>query len=149
MAFVNLLSVIYPVGSVYLSINAASPAGIIGGTWEKVSGYYLLTGDDSQVTGGSDTISWTYGVDFLSYFGEIVNFNQNGYECYMGLWNENSNMFYSGEREHLEPMVGVVNSSTTGAITDVSNARHEGITTTITKDLKPSYYTVHCWVRTA
>lgn len=149
MAFVNLLSVIYPVGSVYLSINAASPAGIIGGTWEKVSGYYLLTGDDSQTTGGSDTISWTYGVDFLSYYGEIANFNQDNFECYVGLWNDNTNSFYSGNRVHLDAMTGVINSSTTTAINTINNVKHEGTTMTITKDLKPSYYTVHCWVRTA
>ena len=34
--FVNLMDVIYPVGSIYLSTAATSPAASIGGTWTKI-----------------------------------------------------------------------------------------------------------------
>lgn len=33
MAWINLLDIIYPVGSVYISVNNTSPASIVGGTW--------------------------------------------------------------------------------------------------------------------
>ena len=47
-------STIYPVGSVYLSVNNVNPTTLFGGTWEQISGYYLYAGT-SNSTGGSDT----------------------------------------------------------------------------------------------
>lgn len=34
--FVNLLDIIYPVGSMYFSTSSVSPASSIGGTWEQI-----------------------------------------------------------------------------------------------------------------
>lgn len=39
--FVNLMDVIYPVGSIYLSTVATSPAASIGGTWELLDNVFL------------------------------------------------------------------------------------------------------------
>ena len=48
MAFTNLLTAVYPVGSVYLSTSATSPAEIIGGTWTQITGAVLgFTGGNS------------------------------------------------------------------------------------------------------
>lgn len=41
MAFINLLQVVYPVGSIYISTSDISPSSIIGGTWTKISGSVL------------------------------------------------------------------------------------------------------------
>lgn len=57
----NLQEALYPVGSIYISINGNSPAGIIGGTWAAVTaGATLLaagTGFPSNNYGGSHTIA--------------------------------------------------------------------------------------------
>lgn len=52
----TLLDVIYPVGSIYMSVNNVSPQVFLGGTWERIYNRFLLAADDS-VTGrhGSDT----------------------------------------------------------------------------------------------
>ena len=57
MAFVNLLSVMYPVRIFYLSSNNTSPATTYGGTWSPLneSRYLRLAG--AWGTGGSNTIS--------------------------------------------------------------------------------------------
>lgn len=48
MAFTNLLTAVYPVGSVYLSTTATSPSSTIGGTWTQVEGATLAaTGANS------------------------------------------------------------------------------------------------------
>lgn len=39
---VSLVNMIYPVGSIYMSVNNTSPATLFGGTWEKIEGRYLL-----------------------------------------------------------------------------------------------------------
>lgn len=38
--FVNLMDIIYPVGSLYLTTNSVSPVDSIGGTWVKLKIVY-------------------------------------------------------------------------------------------------------------
>ena len=38
----NLFSLVYPVGSIYISVNSTSPATLFGGTWEQIQGKFLL-----------------------------------------------------------------------------------------------------------
>lgn len=33
---------IYPIGSIYMSVNATSPSTLFGGTWVKIEGRFLL-----------------------------------------------------------------------------------------------------------
>lgn len=51
--FVNLLDIVYPVGSMYFSTSAASPVDIVGGTWTKIQGAALAaSGSGYSVAGG-------------------------------------------------------------------------------------------------
>lgn len=56
--YVNLLDIIYPVNSVYITTSAVSPATSIGGTWTQIEGGACIAAYDS-VSGyqGSHTIS--------------------------------------------------------------------------------------------
>lgn len=38
----TLLDMIYPIGSIYASVNATSPETLFGGTWEQIKGRFLL-----------------------------------------------------------------------------------------------------------
>lgn len=58
----SLLSLIYPVGSIYMSVNAASPQTFLGGTWESIQGRFLLGvggGYTAGSTGGEATHTLT------------------------------------------------------------------------------------------
>lgn len=48
--FVNLLDIIYPVGSLYFSISDVSPADSVGGTWEQIKDTVLAASGDSYST---------------------------------------------------------------------------------------------------
>lgn len=57
-----LLDMIYPVGSIYMSVNSTSPAALFGGTWERIQDRFLLaagTDYSAGATGGeaSHTLS--------------------------------------------------------------------------------------------
>lgn len=43
----GLLDLVYPVGSIYMSMNATSPATLFGGTWERVKSRFLFGCEDS------------------------------------------------------------------------------------------------------
>ena len=48
----DILSTIYPVGSIYLSVDETSPASLFGGEWTSIGGKFLL-GADTTYTAGS------------------------------------------------------------------------------------------------
>ena len=47
---------VYPIGSIYMSVNSATPATLFGGTWERFSKGRVLVGVDE-----SDTVLATSG----------------------------------------------------------------------------------------
>ncbi len=58
----SLLSLIYPVGSIYMSVNSTSPQTFLGGTWENIQGRFLLGvggGYTAGSTGGEATHTLT------------------------------------------------------------------------------------------
>ena len=52
--WVNLLDIIYPVGSIYHSTSSTSPASSIGGTWSAISGRFLLGANSTYTAGSQD-----------------------------------------------------------------------------------------------
>ena len=55
MAWINLLDVLYPIGSLYFSNNSTSPASVVGGSWTQISG--------AAIRGASDAIAGYEGSD--------------------------------------------------------------------------------------
>lgn len=44
---------IYPVGSIYLTVGSTSPASLFGGTWERIKDCFLLAAGDTYVAGAT------------------------------------------------------------------------------------------------
>lgn len=70
----DLLNIIYPVGSIYLSTSSTNPSNLFGGTWEQIKDKFLLSAGSTYTagnTGGSathyhtnsDTKSTTLSID--------------------------------------------------------------------------------------
>lgn len=58
----DILDLVYPVGSIYMSVNSTSPATLFGGTWEQIKDMFLLASGDTYAngsTGGSSTVALT------------------------------------------------------------------------------------------
>ena len=51
----------YPVGSIYVSVNSASPATLFGGTWQRITGRFLLAATDGGTSGASQAAGRTGG----------------------------------------------------------------------------------------
>jgi len=50
----SILSMVYPVGSVYISVNDVSPEKFLGGTWTKISQGRVLQGASGTQTAGTE-----------------------------------------------------------------------------------------------
>lgn len=62
--FASIIDIVYPVGSIYMSVNAADPSKLFSGTsWEKLEGRFLLGSSSTYKpgsTGGEATHTLTY-----------------------------------------------------------------------------------------
>lgn len=59
-----ILEAVYPVGSIYISVNSTSPQTLFGGTWEAIQGKFLLGQSSAHTagsTGGEETHTLTMG----------------------------------------------------------------------------------------
>lgn len=52
--YVNLMDIVYPVGSVFISNNSVSPADSIGGTWTKLDNDTFICNGTPGATGGAN-----------------------------------------------------------------------------------------------
>lgn len=58
----DIVNLIYPIGSVYMSINSIEPSTLFGGTWEQLKDKFLLAAGDTYTagdTGGEATHTLT------------------------------------------------------------------------------------------
>ena len=49
----NIINLIYPVGSIYMSANNVSPATFLGGTWEQIQDRFLLCAGSTYSAGST------------------------------------------------------------------------------------------------
>lgn len=53
LAKAELLDAVYPIGSLYMSVNAAEPNTLFGGTWERLKDRFLLAAGDTYAAGAT------------------------------------------------------------------------------------------------
>ena len=84
--FINL---VYPVGSIYMSVNDVSPSTLFGGSWEKIEDTFLLASGSTFAlgqTGGE--VNHILTVDEMPEHNHIVFGNTNpGDNSGVGHWN--------------------------------------------------------------
>ena len=92
----------YPVGAIYISTSATSPASLFGGTWERLKDRFLLAAGDTYeagATGGEAEHTLTvnempqHNHDFHASYNEIATGSETGGKILAGgdsnqwLWN--------------------------------------------------------------
>lgn len=74
-----ILDNVYPVGSIYMSVNSTNPKNLFGGTWEQIQGKFLFGMDSSYPagsTGGEITHKLT--IDEMPEHGHTIYFPNSG-----------------------------------------------------------------------
>lgn len=74
----TIVDVIYPVGSIYLSVNNTNPSSLFGGTWERIKDKFLLGSGDTYTNGSTGgEASHTLTVDEMPSHTHNYYFDQN------------------------------------------------------------------------
>lgn len=123
----TLDKILYPIGSIYMSVNSTNPSQLFGGTWEQISGRFLYCTTTSKTTGGSTTTgSTTLTVNQIPSHSHLIGKQTSGLAGSAG--EETAVMFWDSNS-------GIASTSVGG-----------GQGHTHPQNLPP-YFTVYCWYR--
>lgn len=128
---------VYPVGSIYLSVNNVNPSTLFGGTWEQIKDKFLLAAGNTYSngdTGGEATHTLTVN--------EIPSHNH-----YVGN-SENGKFWFVGKPGPIAPesSQGIPNISSNGRVTTFETDYKGGGQP---HNNMPPYLAVTIWKRTA
>lgn len=76
----NIVNTIYPIGSIYMSINNVSPSVLFGGEWEQIKDRFLLSAGDDYTAGDiGGEATHTLTVDEMPSHNH--NYGESGYNA--------------------------------------------------------------------
>lgn len=137
---------LYPVGSIYLSVNDTDPGTFIGGTWERLKDVFLLAAGDTYAagsTGGNVEHTHKYGFQFGAYYGAISMERdaQSG-----ALQGGTGNPVGSAS---ISSSMSDVNDNVAQAAKTLQMSHYKSTADTSSASNMPPYLAVYAWKRTA
>lgn len=157
--------VVYPVGSIYISMNSNSPETLFGGRWEKLKDTFLLGQGDTYTTLGATggapshthTMAHTHTISHTHNLSDngwaMINPSANGSALYFRVittssWTENGHSAISGKAitesgtsARAIPLRGTTNG------TNTANSGAASTSTTSDVSNMPPYTVVYMWKR--
>lgn len=121
----TLDKILYPIGSIYMSVNSTNPSQLFGGTWVQISGRFLYCTNNSMDTGGEATHVLT--INEMPSHNHLVDYDQ--------VWDGGGGTRALGTTDN-----GGSWASGTWVHNTGGSQAHNNM---------PPYFTVYCWYRTA
>lgn len=99
----KIVDLVYPIGSIYMSVNGTDPGTLFGGTWEQLEDRFLLgagSGYTAGSTGGEANHTLTVA-EMPSHTHDISKKYNTQLGSYSGSapWTDNSGTYYSRPTE--------------------------------------------------
>ncbi|EAX83817.1 hypothetical protein TVAG_403960 [Trichomonas vaginalis G3] len=145
----EMLQTLYPIGSIYTSMNSTRPETVLGfGTWTQIVDRFLYCANSSKETGGSKTIS---GENLPAHSHYIdLSTSQAG-------WHKHRYWDWSGMtkgkgydvKDNVKFAINCYWSDTQGEGNHTHRVSGYTQTTGQSKDYMPPYMTVYAWYRNA
>ena len=146
-----VLDTVYPVGSIYMSVNSTNPGTLFGGTWEQIQGKFLLGMSSSYPAGSSGgEASHTLTADELPDHEHWVRQRNNSTRAY-------TRNFYMEGSSSTDPYSSVIRAEMSGGYGKptvswggqlvaggITSSNHDQ-----PHNNMPPYLSVYIWKRTA
>lgn len=137
-----IVNMIYPVGSIYMSVNSANPETLFGGTWQQIKDRFLLSAGDTYAAGSTGGSANAVVVKHLHQPS-----TGDGFNAYMSGTVERVRLGTSTASSARYAIVGKKNASSA----DASGLRYAGNTDYAGSDgagkNMPPYLAVYVWQR--
>ncbi|EAX70517.1 tail fiber protein, putative [Trichomonas vaginalis G3] len=145
----NLPNLIYPVGSLYVSMNSTRPEVVLGfGTWTQIVDRFLYCANSSKETGGSKTIS---GENLPAHSHYIdLSTSQAGWHKHR-YWDWSGMIKGKGYdvKDNVKFAIDCYWSNTEAGGNHTHRVTGYTQTTGQSKEYMPPYMTVYAWYRNA
>ncbi|EAY03176.1 hypothetical protein TVAG_345500 [Trichomonas vaginalis G3] len=145
----EILQTLYPIGSIYTSMNSTRPETVLGfGTWTQIVDRFLYCANSSKETGGSKTIS---GENLPAHSHYIdLSTSQAGWHSHR-YWNWSAMTKGKGYdvKDNVQFAINCYWSNTEGGGNHTHRVSGYTQTTGQSKDYMPPYMTVYAWYRNA
>lgn len=145
--FVNLLDIVYPIGSVYISFNRISPVDSVGSTWSQITDKVLRAANDTS-TGGSDVQSHNFDHNHYMSMNWAAQYNFQVVRNVTGI-NVHDGDYVSALEAILTSLSSAPSTSQKGP---GANSKWDDVgkpLSTVTWSNLPAYQNCYVWRRTA
>lgn len=141
------IDLIYPIGAIYISTVSTNPGVLFGGTWEAITGRFLLSGGQPQQNSNtnhgaisSDELSWSF-----VYGQTLGEYNHKLIISEMPKHNHTVSYLKQSAGNDYQFCAGVGNWQTTG----IKNGNIEYTGGDLSHNNIPPCLVVYMWKRTA
>lgn len=143
-SFVNLMDIVYPVGTIFITTDATSPATRFGGTWEQIKDEFLLGASDDYTAGSSGgNMNHCHTLDESKSRAVIGATDSNSYS--IGYW---ATQVKNNDYSHVSTYTLFTSDYSAG----YKEFNHHTLVygqTNSDNDYIPAYYAAYIWRRTA
>lgn len=140
---VSIVDIIYPVGSIYMSVNATNPSSFLGGTWTQIKDTFLLACGDTYANGATGgEAEHTLTVDEMPSHDHFQQYQSD--TSYVGVHVKNYNS--GGSIQGVQPANGTRRNNIMAPEVRVSTVATGGGQA---HNNLPPYLAVYMWQRTA
>ncbi|EAX79771.1 hypothetical protein TVAG_330490 [Trichomonas vaginalis G3] len=146
---IEILQTVYPIGSIYTSMNSTRPETVLGfGTWTQIVDRFLYCANSSKETGGSKTISGA-NLPAHSHYVSLTTSREGGHRHKYWDWTGMTKGKGYDVKDNVQFAINCYldNTEVGGDHTHFVSGYTQ--TTGQSKDYMPPYMTVYAWYRIA
>lgn len=152
--FGDICNLVYPVGSIYMSVNNTSPATLFGGTWEQIQDKFLLSSGSTYTagtTGGAATVTLTTNQIPAHTHGRITLTgganNFAGQDSNYGPGRDNGIVKKAGDSTYFYPTQKASSNKAYDGIRIDASHEHSSVGGGQAHNNMPPYLVVYVWKR--